>query len=574
MKRLRAVREFIRLFPASTNRALYLALFYAVILSFMDFGAMVLLYPVFGNLATGGAAATGTGFKYFSGVDPKALVILAMALMVLRSISGFAFRYWWTGIVAGAEVSLSSALLSRYAYAPYAFHLRRNSADLLSRSVAHVNMASNAGLNGIVLLASDAAMVAALSAALLFVDPRAALAVMGYLALVAFGFISLSRRFTATQSKRYADQVGQVYRRASTVLQGIRELTVAGARDSALRSIEDSRRSMVRAQRNMTILSEVPRLVLESALYLAILGGLLVVLGTSASKNALAVVALYVVVGLRILPAISRALGNLTLVRTGMQMGEKVGSEMGEITAQGVQGHREAGDLSKQAELELRGVSFGYEDGDKVLRSIDARIPFGESVGLVGPSGAGKSTLLGIILGLLSPDTGSVTYGGRDVGLADARWLRHVGYVPQDVFLLDDSVLANIALGDVSPSEDRAWLALEQALMGDVVRAFPDGLETRLGEGGSRLSVGQRQRLGLARAMYREPSVLVLDEPTAALDRDTEEHVLQAIERLKGRVTILTVAHRLMTLRQCDRIFELNDGFLREVNPSEIFEDG
>lgn len=574
MKRLRAVRKFIRLFPASTHHALYLAMFYSVALALMDFASVALLYPVFGNLATGGGGATGTGSKYFSGLDPKGLLILAMALMILRSLSGFVFRYWWTGIVAGAEVSLSSALLKRYAYAPYAFHLRRNSADLLSRAVAHVNVASNAGLNGIVLLATDSATVFALSAALFIVEPRAALLVSGYLALLAFGFILLSRRFTAAQSKRYAEQVGHVYRRATTVLQGIRELTVAGARDSALRSIEDSRRSMVRAQRNMTILGEVPRLVLESALYLAILVGLLLVLGASTSQSTLAVVALYVVAGMRILPAIARGLSSLTQVRTGIQMGEKVGSEMGVITASGLQNHREAGDLAKRGELELCGVSFGYDDGGKVLRSVDANIPFGESVGLVGRSGAGKSTLLGIILGLLSPDTGSVTYGGHDVGLADARWLRHVGYVPQDVFLLDDSVLANIALGDVSPSEDKAWIALEQALMGDVVRGFPDGLETRLGEGGSRLSVGQRQRLGLARAMYREPSVLVLDEPTAALDRDTEEHVLQAIERLKGRVTILTVAHRLMTLRQCDRIFELDDGFLREVKHSAIFEDG
>ncbi len=572
------LRQFLNLYTPRVRRSLGVALPIAVAIAMLDFISLILLYPVFSVLAQGDNESSRRQLApgILDDVGAPALVIAAMLAMIVRSAAGFSFRYWWSGRVARAEVELSSRLLTAYAYAPYEFHLQRNSADLLGKSVAHVNTATNSGLNGLVLLTTDAATVLMLSAGLFLADPRAGAVVFVYLASVAMLFGLLSRRVVAVQAKRFGDEVGSVYRRATTVLRGIRELTVAGGRDAALGSIERSRTRMVRAQRNMLILTEVPRLILEVALYSAILGALLLVLGSNDPQAALPVVALYVFAGLRILPAIARGLSSLTQARSGMALGKQVDAEFKELTEreQRTHGSRAAASsatpLPREGRLSVDEVSFRYNDGSSVLQRVTIDAPFGAYLALIGPSGSGKSTLLNLILGLLTPTEGEVTYAGISIEDANSEWLQHVGYVPQEVFVLDDTVARNVALGDDSPDESRVWTALDRASLGELIRGFDRLLDTGLGEAGSRLSVGQRQRLGLARALYRHPAVLVLDEPTAALDRDTEAQVMRTISSLAGSLTIFIVAHRLQTLADADRLFRLSDGNLTEISLADL----
>jgi ABC-type bacteriocin/lantibiotic exporter with double-glycine peptidase domain len=184
---------------------------------------------------------------------------------------------------------------------------------------------------------------------------------------------------------------------------------------------------------------------------------------------------------------------------------------------------------------------------------------------VIGPSGAGKSTLLALLLGLLEPERGSVEYGDRSIGHAEPAWFRRVAYVPQDVFVLDDSVAANVALGDSRPDQDRILESLERAHLSEVVGTMADGLDTELGEAGSRLSVGQRQRLGIARALYRRASVLLLDEPTAALDPESEARIIDTLAELHGEVTIVLISHRPLPLNGADRVVRLEHGALVEV---------
>lgn len=566
--RFKSIGQFLELFPASTTRAFRGALLLSVLLSMLDFVSLVLLLPVFAVLSSGSPASSSSANigGLFAGADARLLVVVAMVVMICRSVGGFVMRYWWSRKVAEAEVSLSSRLLAAYAFAPYAFHLRRNSADLLSRAVAHVNQATGAGLNGFVLLATDLTTVAALSAALFLASPLAGIVVFSYLTVVGFAFAFISRRFIVMQTRRFGEEVGQVYRRTSTILRGIRELTVAGGRKTVLTSIDQSRAKMVRAQRNMTVLTEVPRMTLEVALYSAILIALLLVLGSEHPESSLPVVALYVVAGLRVMPSIARGLGSLTQARSGIEIGTQIAEELREVSVASTDPVQRASGLPRQGTLVLENIGFSYDDGPPVLADVDLVVTFGSYLAIVGPSGAGKSTLLGVLLGLLEPSSGTVTYGGADIGLADPEWLRHVSYVPQEAFVLDDTVLSNIALGDVERDAERAWRALERAALAPMVRGMERGLDTPLGENGSRLSVGQRQRLGIARALYREPAVLVLDEPTASLDQDSEAQVMATIDTLRRSLTIVIVTHRLETIASADTIARLDNGMLEVVN--------
>jgi ABC-type multidrug transport system fused ATPase/permease subunit len=423
-------------------------------------------------------------------------------------------------------------------------------------------MATSAGLGGMVLLAGDLASAAGMTAALFVVNPVAAAVIALYLGIMGGFFLFFSRRYVRRQSDNLAKRIGQVYGRAMNVLRGIRELTVANGRDVALREMDVSRAEMTRTQRNLLVLSEVPRMVLEVALYAAIMVALLVVLGSGNQDAILPVVALYVVAGLRILPSLARSLGTVTQIRTGYEIGRQLGNEISEIEAQGLQEHRAAEELPETGALELARVGFAYDASGVILDNVNLVVGHGEMVGIVGPSGSGKTTLLALLLGLLAPSSGHVKYGGADIGVADATWMSKVAYVPQDIFVLDDTVLANVCLGDPAPDLPRAEIALKQAQLRDVVSALPDGLGTRLQEGGARLSVGQRQRLGIARALYRDAKILLLDEPTAALDTDTESQVIETLAALHGEVTMIVVAHRLHTLNAADRVLHLERGHL------------
>jgi ATP-binding cassette subfamily C protein len=218
----------------------------------------------------------------------------------------------------------------------------------------------------------------------------------------------------------------------------------------------------------------------------------------------------------------------------------------------------------------LERVSYTYADeneADRVLVDVDLTIARGESVGIVGPSGAGKSTLVDLLLGLLTPTAGRITVDGRDIAGALRSWQRHIGYVAQEPFVLDDTIRRNVAFGvtDVEIDDRRVTAALTLAQLGDFVAGLPGGLDTLLGERGARLSGGQRQRVAIARALYHEPEVLVFDEATSALDTPTERELIAALEALRGVKTLVVIAHRLTTVRRCDRVAVLRDGRLAAV---------
>lgn len=552
--------SFLLLFDPDSIRALKVMTVVSTVLALLDFASLLVLFPVFDALVSGGESSESIALPVVGSWTPLGLVMLAMGLLILRSAGEFGAKAWWARRAGIAEVQLSSRLMYAYAYAPYSFHLSRNSSELMARAVAQVNMASAAGLNGVVSLGADLASVFAVALALLVMSPLAAVAVFAYIGVVGLGFALLSQKVVKTQTDQYSREVGQVYARAATVLRGIRELTVSGGRGAALGSIDQSRGEMVHAQQRLLLLGELPRMTLEVALYVAMLATLVLVLGSGDALHVLPTVALFVFAAMRILPAAGRSLRTLTSVRTGVEFGASLGKELADLDRLAPQEKRSAAALPPRGDLVLRNVRFSYDEGGLTLGPLSLEVPFGTTLGIVGPSGSGKSTLLSLMLGLLPPGRGNITYGDRAIGVADPAWLRRVAYVPQDVFILDDSVAANVALGDDAPDAIKVQTALERAHLWDVVLGMPDGVATQLGEGGSRLSVGQRQRLGIARALYREASLMIMDEPTAALDPESERRVVETLKELRGDVSTVLVSHRLAPLDAADCVITLESG--------------
>ncbi len=219
--------------------------------------------------------------------------------------------------------------------------------------------------------------------------------------------------------------------------------------------------------------------------------------------------------------------------------------------------------LTYEKQFELSHIHFRYPNAETdVLDDADMVIPAGASVGIVGASGSGKTTAVDILLGLLKPQSGSVLTDGRDIRSDYSGWLSHLSYIPQTIYMLDDTIRANVAFGLRAEEIDDAkvWEAVKEAQLGPFIDSLPDGIETKIGERGVRLSGGQRQRIGIARALYTDPELVILDEATSALDNETEAAIMESINSLHGRKTLVIIAHRLSTIEECDKIFRVEDG--------------
>jgi ABC-type multidrug transport system fused ATPase/permease subunit len=242
---------------------------------------------------------------------------------------------------------------------------------------------------------------------------------------------------------------------------------------------------------------------------------------------------------------------------------EEINDEQVNYDAESYLQKKEVDKLEIRKEIKLENITYKYPNSDAyIFRGADMVIPIGNAVGIVGTSGAGKTTIVDILLGLLELENGSILADGVEVREHYASWLKNIGYIPQTIFMIDSTIRKNVAFGcpDDEIDDEKVWRALQEAQLDEFVRGLPEGLDTSIGERGIRISGGQRQRIGIARALFEDPEVLVLDEATSALDNETEAAIMESINRLHGRKTLIIIAHRLQTIEKCDMVYRVENG--------------
>lgn len=321
-----------------------------------------------------------------------------------------------------------------------------------------------------------------------------------------------------------------------------------------------------------TVYSTAPRLCLETVFVSGILLYLMLnILSGNERTQMVSVLAAFAVAAFRLLPSVSRIntyLANIAYYEPSLttiyELVQKEGyDKIFNTNKIEVSELKENTEFVLKDSIELNGITFAYPNTDKkILDKASMILPLGSSIGIKGPSGAGKTTVVDILLGLLQIQEGVILCSGQDVLEHKTQWLSHIGYIPQNAYLTDATIKMNIAFGveEKDIDEERVWEVLREAQMEEFVRELPDKLETEVGEQGIRISGGQKQRLGIARALYHNPEILIFDEATSALDNNTETAIMEAIEQFKGRKTMIIIAHRLRTIEQCDIIYEVNDG--------------
>ena len=332
----------------------------------------------------------------------------------------------------------------------------------------------------------------------------------------------------------------------------------------------DSAEGYADNQIKYNVLTNLPRLLIEAVAILGILIYVMIsmLMGVNIA-SLMTTIAAFAVAAMRLLPSVNRLntyIANIAYFEPALDFiyenvnTKGLSEENVLITHNPTEEYVPA--LSFKDKIELNDITFAYPNTDKnIFTHADMTVPIGASVGVVGASGAGKSTIVDIMLGLLEVRSGEILCDGIDAMEHYPEWLSHIGYIPQTIYMLDDSIRRNIAFGveDSDIDDDRVWAVLKEAQMMDFVKDLPDGLDAQIGERGVRISGGQRQRLGIARALYHNPQILIFDEATSALDNDTETAIMDAIDSLHGQKTMVIIAHRLRTIENCDIIYEVKD---------------
>ena len=509
-------------------------------------------------------------FQALGNPSQQSLVIggmLALVGVYLVKAIFLAFLAWrQTRFAFGMQAQLSQRLFTVYLCQPYTFHLQRNSAQLIANAITEVTLFIHNGMIPGMLLLTESLVVLGLCSLLLVVEPLGALIVVGVLGTASWGFYRLTRDRITRWGKARQHHDGLRMQHLQQGLGGAKDVRLLGRESDFLAQYRVHNTESARVGGLMHTLQQFPRLWLE---LLGVSGLAILVISMLAQDRALEAVlptlGLFAVSAFRLMPSINRVMGAVQSLRYGLPAIDVLYKELN-LAMPKVADTRSPVTPFRDV-LELSRVTYVYPGAEEpALKDISLAIQPGESIGFVGASGAGKSTLVDILLGLLTPSTGEIRVDGKDIQTHLRNWQDQIGYVPQSIFLTDDTLRRNVAFGLANDQIDDAAVqhAIHAAQLEEFVTSLPDGLETIVGERGIRLSGGQRQRIGIARALYHDPAVLVLDEATSALDTATEGGVIQAVTALQGTKTIIIVAHRLSTVEHCSRLYRLDEGRLVE----------
>ncbi|MBK0417682.1 ABC transporter ATP-binding protein [Leucobacter sp. CSA1] len=558
------LRELLPYLPPAAKNYIRFYITIACLLSVLDVAALMLLALSLSSMMQG----VSVDLPVIGEIPPDRYVWLLLGVSVLVLLKSFLslLQNWLaTRRFAEYELTLGLRLFDAYIKAPWVDRLSRTTSQLVR--MADVGVAAAVG--GLILpLMQIPAMLASavlILGTLVVIQPGTALVVVVYFGLIAWLMARVLTKRAVEAGRVNRDYSFKVASLMTDMVGALKEVTLRDKLDEVAEVVKSNRSHAARARANIQFLATVPRFIMDSAL----IGGFLFVgvlsfLIEGSMQAAIFSIVLFAVAGMRLVPAmttfqstnntLSANRAQVDAVITDIHAAEKYRAATEQI---GKEPLRE-----EPRRISLEGVTFQYPTGDHpAVRDVSLDIRMGSSVGFVGESGSGKSTLVDILLGLLEPQGGVIRVDSQDLTDVMAAWRSRVGYVPQDVSLFDGTIAQNVALswkGDLDT--EKVIECLKKAQLWDVVQARPGGLNARVGERGMAFSGGQRQRLGIARALYTDPYVLILDEATSALDTKTEARVGEAVQGLRGEVTLISVAHRLSTVKDVDELFYMEAG--------------
>lgn len=561
------------------KKGLFFLFLGALLVALVDTLSVSLMAPFMALLMDMDGIESGSVYRVFtmffgkmSSLDLlKILSLFFILLYLARGILKLLYNFWQARLFAIYRTELSKKLFAYVMRKPYDYHLHHNTAET-QRLVNSDASCAYVVVQSLMLTASSGLVSVGILSVLLSMDWKMTLVLI----VVVLLFLLFVRRHLKGFVYKMADKnylaSSEMNKWINQAIGGLKTIYVKQKQEYYIGHYEEVIKSAAIAQSNYAAVDSLPKVMLDTLCMVMVFGVVFVqLLIGNDLMGSLPVFATFAVAALRLVPVFGQVAGtinsmafyrpSLDAVCEILQTGAL--KEQADKMLQNPDDDRLQNIKEIQKGIEVSHVSFHYKDTDKMLfNDLSLTIPAKKSVAFVGTTGAGKTTLADIILGLHEPTSGNVLVDGLDIHQYPATWAKLVGYIPQFIYLSDDSIRANVALGDSQQTISDAWVwdCLERAQMKEFVEGLPDGLDTMIGENGIRLSGGQRQRLGIARALYCKPQFLLMDEATSSLDNDTEKAIVDSINSLSGDLTMLIIAHRLTTIEDCDLIYRIEDG--------------
>lgn len=503
-------------------------------------------------------------------------VVLLLTIFIFKNLYILLFHYAQYRVILNQQVKLSRQLFEEYLTKPYTFHLQRNTADLLRNVNGEVPKVFQGIIMSSFQLFTEALVIICILSLLLVTAPIPTIIASILLGGSVSIFFKFFRGKISHLGKEQQKVSGTMIKWVNQGLGASKEVKVSGKEKFFINAYISQSQIKANNSRYMKMLEQVPRLFIETLLISIVLITMLIIIfqGTNTTQL-VSTMALFAMAAFRLMPSITRVVAMITTIRYNQPAlsvvyedlflnKEKSSNNNLTLDFESVTIINKGKRVFRDS-IKLDQVSFCYPNQKQYsVKDVSLNIRIGQSVAFIGESGAGKTTLVDIILGLLPPEKGRILIDGKNLHDQKSLWQQKIGYIPQFIYLSDDTIRGNVAFGiDRKQIDDEAvWRALEQAQLKEFVEALPDKLETAVGERGVRLSGGQRQRIGIARALYHNPEILFMDEATSALDTETEKEIMKAIDGLKGEKTLIIIAHRLSTIENCDIVYKINNGFL------------
>lgn len=505
------------------------------------------------------------------------LAVLLIIIYILKNIYVMAMYSLQYRFVFNNQQRLSVRMMKSYMQQDYLFHVSKNVAEFQRNITSDVNGFFTVALNVLQFLA-EFSVSAVLVIFLLIQDWVSTIAVAALL----FLFMGIFTIFF----KKVLVKIGEENRQTNVLVSkwllqafsGIKEIKVTNREKFFVANYNESYKKFAKIQRQQSILTYMPKPVMETVCICSLMLAMIIKIAIMKSDivSFVTTLSVFAVAAFRMLPSFNKITGYISSMmfnKTAIDSVYRDLKEIEQLMERKTIEQEDTVNITLNKSIRFNDVSFHYSESDKwILKNANLEIQKNTSVALIGASGAGKTTAADLILGILEPQEGTVTIDGVDIKKCMKSWHEEIGYIPQVIYLMDDTIRANVAFGIPESEIDDAAIekALQEAQFDQFVHALPDGLDTMIGDRGVKLSGGQRQRIGIARALYRNPNVLVLDEATSALDSATEREVMEAIDGLHGTRTLIVIAHRLSTIRKCDKIYEVGNGGFTERDKAEV----
>ncbi|KAF0129277.1 MAG: multidrug ABC transporter ATPase/permease [Bacteroidetes bacterium] len=518
----------------------------------------VLLHPLSGTVA-----------HWFRVDNSRELLVVGsvglISFFVTKGLLLAVINYIKIRFVQYKYTELSRSLFSKYIHAPYTFHLYRNSSELLRNIISETHVLVYNVFVALLNISLNIVTMILIVAFLIVVQPLFSLLALTTLGVLSWSMMKLVERKTQYFGQEEIQQRQISNKAVLEALSGIKDIQVLGREEHFISQFNYSIVRRARSRFFIEMVQSFNRPVFETITVIGVLGLALVLSANEQSiERTIAVLALFAAATYRLMPIFQGLVSEINSLRYHIYSVDPVFDDLQHLqNSFSESGNNQNQPLTFKREIRIENISFAYPNTDKdVLSNINLIIPHGFVVALVGESGAGKTSLVDALLGLLRIDKGRISVDGVNIYSSLKAWQNTIGYIPQNIYLADDTLKHNVAFGisDNEINDAQFWEAVEASLLKDLIEQLPEKENTMIGELGIRLSGGQRQRIGIARALYHNPRLLIIDEGTSALDNLTEKYVIEAIEKLRNDRTIIMIAHRLTTVKNCDVICLMEDG--------------